>query len=175
MARLKAFQEVAQLNADIADIVVVYIEEAHPSDGWTTTDAPYQIPKHRSLEERLSAAHLIHMEVPGCRVVADNMEDSSSAAYGAYFNRLYVLQRGTVAFQGGRGPEGYRISELRAWLDRHRKALQKTESSLALNVSPSDLGLRPIWNRFQAETLSIYVELTADRGVPAWMKDGLRP
>lgn len=134
MARLKAFQEVAQLNADIADTVVVYIEEAHPSDGWTSTDAPYQIPTHQSLEERLSAAHLIHLEVPGCRVVADNMEDSSSAAYGAYFNRLYVLQRGTVAYQGGRGPEGYRISELTAWLDQHRKALQKTESSLALNV-----------------------------------------
>uniref|UniRef100_A0A3Q2QCE7 Iodothyronine deiodinase n=1 Tax=Fundulus heteroclitus TaxID=8078 RepID=A0A3Q2QCE7_FUNHE len=118
------------LNFGSSDTAVVYIEEAHPSDGWTSTDAPYQIPKHRSLEERLSAAHLIHLEVPGCLVVADNMENSSSAAYGAYFNRLYIVQEGKVVYQGGRGPEGYRISELRDWLDQHRKELEKTDNNL---------------------------------------------
>uniref|UniRef100_A0A1A7WXD5 Iodothyronine deiodinase n=1 Tax=Iconisemion striatum TaxID=60296 RepID=A0A1A7WXD5_9TELE len=133
MSRLKAFQWVAQQNADIADSVVVYIEEAHPSDGWVSTDAPYQIPTHRCLEDRMNAAQLIHLEVPGCLVVADSMENSSSAAYGAYFNRLYVVQEGQVVYQGGRGPEGYRISELRDWLDQHRKKLE-TPNNLVINV-----------------------------------------
>uniref|UniRef100_H3DIS7 Iodothyronine deiodinase n=1 Tax=Tetraodon nigroviridis TaxID=99883 RepID=H3DIS7_TETNG len=111
---------VVEQNADIADTVVVYIEEAHPSDGWVSTDAPYQIPKHRCLEDRLSAAQLMRLEVPGCLVVVDSMENSSNAAYGAYFDRLYILQEGKIVYQGGRGPEGYRITELRDWLEKYR-------------------------------------------------------
>ncbi|KAF6721849.1 Type III iodothyronine deiodinase [Oryzias melastigma] len=133
MARLKAFQGVVQQNADIADSLVVYIEEAHPSDGWRSTDAPYQIPQHRRLEDRLNAAQLMHLEVPGCLVVVDSMENSSNAAYGAFFDRLYILQEGKVVYQGGRGPEGYRISELRDWLDQYRKGMEKS-SNLVINM-----------------------------------------
>lgn len=133
MARLKAFQGVVQRNADIADSVVVYIEEAHPSDGWMSTDAPYQIPRHRCLEDRLSAAQLMRLEVPGCPLVVDSMENSSNAAYGAYFDRLYILQEGKIVYQGGRGPEGYRISELRDWLNQYRAQLEGS-SNLIIHV-----------------------------------------
>ncbi|KAK2825970.1 hypothetical protein Q5P01_020184 [Channa striata] len=119
---------VVQRNADIADSVLVYIEEAHPSDGWISTDAPYQIPKHRCLEDRLNAAQLMHLEAPGCLVVVDSMENSSNTAYGAYFDRLYILQEGKVVYQGGRGPEGYRISELRDWLNHYRERLEKSRN-----------------------------------------------
>lgn len=121
-------------NADVADSLVVYIEEAHPSDGWVSTDAPYQIPKHRCLEDRLSAAQLMRTEVPGCAVVVDSMENSSNAAYGAYFDRLYVVQEGKVVYQGGRGPERYRISELKDWLDRYRESLGKANHVVVVNV-----------------------------------------
>uniref|UniRef100_A0A674CTQ2 Iodothyronine deiodinase n=1 Tax=Salmo trutta TaxID=8032 RepID=A0A674CTQ2_SALTR len=113
MTRLAAFQRVASQYADIADSLLVYIEEAHPSDGWVSSDAPYQIPKHCCLEDRLKAAQLMHSEVPCCNVVVDTMDNSSNAAYGAYFERLYILRDERVVYQGGRGPEGYRISELR--------------------------------------------------------------
>ncbi|CAI5696352.1 unnamed protein product [Oreochromis niloticus] len=126
----QAFQEVVRENADIADSLVVYIEEAHPSDGWMSTDAPYQIPKHRCLEDRLNAAQLMHLEVPGCLVVVDSMENSSNAAYGAYFDRLYILQEGKIVYQGGRGPEGYRISELRDWLNRYRDGLERSNNQV---------------------------------------------
>ena len=131
MARLKAFHGLVRQHEDVADHLVVYIEEAHPSDGWVSSDAPYQIPKHRCLEERLSAARLMHLEVPGCAVVVDNMENASNAAYGAYFDRLYILHGGKIVYQGGRGPEGYRISELRDWLNRYRQTLllEKPKSS----------------------------------------------
>lgn len=120
MTRLAAFQRIVRQYADIADFVVVYIEEAHPSDGWASTDAPHQIPKHRCLEDRLRAAQLMLAEVPGSNVVVDNMENSSNAAYGAYFERLYIVRDERVVYQGGRGPEGYRISELRTWLEEYR-------------------------------------------------------
>ncbi|GCC25345.1 hypothetical protein chiPu_0003755 [Chiloscyllium punctatum] len=119
MARLKSFQRLAAQYADIADFLLVYIEEAHPSDGWISTDAPYDIPKHRSLQDRLKAASLMDRENPGCLVVADTMDNSSNASYGAYFERLYVVQNQKVVYQGGRGPEGYKISELRMWLEQY--------------------------------------------------------
>uniref|UniRef100_A0AAV2KA57 Iodothyronine deiodinase n=1 Tax=Knipowitschia caucasica TaxID=637954 RepID=A0AAV2KA57_KNICA len=110
--------------ADIADFLVVYIEEAHPSDGWMSTDAPYQIPKHQCLEDRLRAARLMLSELPASSVVVDSMDNSSNAAYGAYFERLYVVRDAQVVYQGGRGPEGYRISELRHWLEEYRGSLR---------------------------------------------------
>ncbi|CAB1432558.1 unnamed protein product [Pleuronectes platessa] len=123
MTRLAAFQRVVSQYADIADFSVVYIEEAHPSDGWVSTDAPFQIPKHRCLEDRLRAAQLLLSEVPGSSVVVDNMDNSSNAAYGAYFERLYIVRDERVVYQGGRGPEGYQISGLRDWLQQYRSDL----------------------------------------------------
>ncbi|KAL4613111.1 thyroxine 5-deiodinase [Arapaima gigas] len=128
MTRLKAFQRLVGQYVDVADSLLVYIEEAHPSDGWVSSDAPYQIPKHRCLEDRLKAAQLMKLEVPGCAVVADSMDNASNAAYGAYFDRLYILQDGKVVYQGGRGPEGYKISELRTWLDRYRDSVRNSRT-----------------------------------------------
>lgn len=126
MARLQAYHRLATQHIDIADFLLVYIEEAHPSDGWVSTDASYQIPKHQSLQDRLRAAQLMLQGVPGCRVVVDTMSNASNAAYGAYFERLYIIVDGKVVYQGGRGPEGYKISELRNWLDHyHNHMLNK--------------------------------------------------
>lgn len=130
MTRLAAFQRVVRQYSDIADFLVIYIEEAHPSDGWVSSDAPYQIPKHRCLEDRLNAARLMLTEVPGGNVVVDNMENSSNAAYGAYFERLYIVRDERVVYQGGRGPEGYRISELRNWLERYRSDLVDSQAAV---------------------------------------------
>ncbi|GCB76738.1 hypothetical protein scyTo_0019188 [Scyliorhinus torazame] len=130
MTRLESFQRVVTQYADIADFLLVYIEEAHPSDGWVSTDAPYDIPKHRSLEDRLKAASLIDKENPGCLVVADAMDNSSNSAYGAYFERLYVVRNQKVVYQGGRGPEGYKISELRLWLEQYKNQSHDTSTVL---------------------------------------------
>ena len=123
MTRLGAFRRVTRQYADIADSILVYIEEAHPSDGWVSSDAPHQIPRHRCLEDRLRAARLMGTEVPGCALVVDSMDNASNAAYGAYFDRLYILHHGKIVYQGARGPEGYRVSDLRDWLRGYRQSL----------------------------------------------------
>uniref|UniRef100_A0A8B9RLW4 Iodothyronine deiodinase n=2 Tax=Astyanax mexicanus TaxID=7994 RepID=A0A8B9RLW4_ASTMX len=135
MMRLSAFGRLMSRYADVADALLVYIEEAHPSDGWASSDAPYQIPRHRCLEERLRAARLMELEAPpGCPVVADSMENTANAEYGAYFDRLYIVQDGKVVYQGGRGPEGYRISELRDWLDEYRGRLCQKKDTVVTHV-----------------------------------------
>uniref|UniRef100_A0A8C5WJ37 Iodothyronine deiodinase n=1 Tax=Leptobrachium leishanense TaxID=445787 RepID=A0A8C5WJ37_9ANUR len=135
MARLQAYRRLAARHLHAADFLLVYIEEAHPSDGWVSTDSPYQIPRHQSLQDRLAAAQLMLQGAPGCRVAADTMSNASNAAYGAYFERLYVILEGEVVYQGGRGPEGYSISELRVWLERYER--HRTDSSpLQLIIPP---------------------------------------
>ncbi|KAI7799813.1 deiodinase type 3 [Triplophysa rosa] len=126
MTRLSAYQRVVRQYAEIADSLLVYIEEAHPSDGWVSSDAPYQIPRHRCLEDRLRAARLL--DVQGSAVAVDTMDNSSNSAYGAYFERLYILKDQRVVYQGGRGPEGYRLSELRDWLERYRSDVEGSKA-----------------------------------------------
>ncbi|CAM2116285.1 unnamed protein product [Caretta caretta] len=70
---------------------------------------------------------------PGCPLVVDTMDNASSAAYGAFFERLYIIQEEVVMYQGGRGPEGYKISELRSWLDQYKNRLQ-SPSTVVIHV-----------------------------------------
>ncbi|KAK2883771.1 hypothetical protein Q8A67_017408 [Cirrhinus molitorella] len=76
----------------------------------------------------------MNQEVPGSAVVVDTMENSSNSAYGAYFERLYILKDEKVVYQGGRGPEGYRISELRDWLERYRNDLEASKAATVVHV-----------------------------------------
>lgn len=124
MARMSAFRRLVAKYQRHVDFLIIYIEEAHPSDGWVTTDTPYVIPQHRTLDDRVSAARVLQQGAPGCALVLDTMTNASSSAYGAYFERLYVVQSGIVVYQGGRGPDGYQVSELRAWLERYDRQLQ---------------------------------------------------
>ncbi|KAK3541886.1 hypothetical protein QTP86_008121 [Hemibagrus guttatus] len=77
--------------------------------------------------------------VPSTVVVVDTMDNSSNRAYGAYFERLYVIKDEKVVYQGGRGPEGYRISELRDWLEQYRQELEGSKPVVVqVGVRPSD-------------------------------------
>ncbi|KAJ6661898.1 hypothetical protein lerEdw1_013069 [Lerista edwardsae] len=121
--------------ADLADFLLVYIEEAHPSDGWVSSDAAYDIPRHQCLQDRLRAAQILQEGAPGCPLAVDTMDNASSAAYGAYFERIYIIQEQRVMYQGGRGPEGYKIAELHRWLDQYRsRLLQSGPSTVVVQV-----------------------------------------
>ena len=120
---MDAYRSLVGEFGDVADFVMIYIEEAHPSDGWLTpTMTPHVIHSHRSLTERMRAARLLDAtyDVPG-HFVLDGMEDEACRAYGALYERLCVVLNGRVAYLGGRGPWYYSVAEVRQWLHRgHR-------------------------------------------------------
>jgi hypothetical protein len=102
------------------DFIVIYIEEAHPRDGWATGGNNPKIASHCALPECIVAAKMLsEVAAPACAVYSDPMDDAACRAYGALFERLNVIVDGTVAFQGGRGPSDYRVEDVEAWLTRN--------------------------------------------------------
>lgn len=132
MARLGAYGRLAARFASTADFLHVYVDEAHPVDGWSSPDATFQLRAHRDLQERVDAARrlvpFLSSRAPFV-VVADTMENECSAAYGAAFYRLYVLLGGKVVHESARSIEPTALSVLRRWLERH-EAAEETPGSL---------------------------------------------
>ncbi|KAG5851240.1 hypothetical protein ANANG_G00090960 [Anguilla anguilla] len=97
--------------------LVVYIAEAHATDGWSFANN-VDIKNHANLQERLAAAQVLVKENPLCPIVVDEMTDITASKYGALPERLYVLQSGKVIYKGKRGPWGYNPEEVRRVLEK---------------------------------------------------------
>lgn len=118
MAKFDAFCQVASRFADVADFVMVYIEEAHPSNGWAFKNN-IVISKHKTIEDRLAAAQLLRAQNPPFPVVVDAISDNANLAYGAFYERLYIIQKDQVVFAGGKGPRNYYVEHVEAWLNTY--------------------------------------------------------
>lgn len=101
----------------MADFLVVYIAEAHSTDGWAFTNN-FDINQHRSLEDRLAAARILVEKEPLCPVVVDEMDNEAAIKYGALPERLFVLQAGKIIYSGAVGPWGYNPQEVRSFLEK---------------------------------------------------------
>ncbi|KAF7468063.1 Hypothetical predicted protein [Marmota monax] len=101
----------------IADFLIIYIEEAHASDGWAFKNN-VDIKIHQNLQDRLRAAHILLAKSPQCPVVVDTMQNQSSQLYAALPERLYVLQEGRILYKGKPGPWNYHPEEVRAVLEK---------------------------------------------------------
>ena len=49
-----------------------------------------------------------HKSISG-KLLADLMTDDACKAYGSLPDRLYIVHRGKVVYQGGRGPFEYKV------------------------------------------------------------------
>lgn len=101
----------------------MYIEEAHPTDGWMYQAVRHHVAQHTTLAERCDAAQLLAAELgvldaPDVPLVVDGLDNRASLAYGALPERLVILQEGTVVFIGGKGPEEYSIEAARRALEQ---------------------------------------------------------
>ena len=102
---------------DRAEFVAVYVREAHPSDGWTLPSndkVGLAVSQHRTFQDRCEAAKTccssLKITVP---LVVDEIDNRVGIAYSGMPDRLYVIDtRGRVAYKGGRGPFGYKPSEM---------------------------------------------------------------
>ena len=94
---------------DRANVVFVYIAEAHALDEWqlrSNVDDDVLVRQHVTLEERFAAAHAgverLGLTMP---VLVDGMDDAVSEAFAAWPERLYVAESGgRLAYVGGPGP-----------------------------------------------------------------------
>lgn len=114
-----------------ADFLTIYIKEAHPEDEWqmqSNVDEGVCYRQPKSLEQRLLIANDFRerFKYP-LPLAVDPMDDGANIAYGAWPERLYVIDaNGNVAYKGGPGPFQYRPQEVRAWLAaRFPKAAEK--------------------------------------------------
>lgn len=89
--------------------LVVYIQEAHPTDGWQVdsniADGVFY-PQHQSYDERETVAETcglaLNLTLP---MLVDEMDNGVDEAYGAAPERLYLVGLdGRVVYKGGAGP-----------------------------------------------------------------------
>ena len=98
---------------------VVYIQEAHPTDGWQISineqeEVTFEQPK--SAEEREAVAEActlgLKLSIP---TLIDEMTNEVDRAYAALPDRLYLIDaEGRVAYRGGPGPWAFKPDELEA-------------------------------------------------------------
>ncbi|KAK1893621.1 Type II iodothyronine deiodinase [Dissostichus eleginoides] len=121
---LPAFRQLVEDFSEVADFLLVYIDEAHPSDGWVAPpmgSCAFNVQKHQNLEERLGAARKLieHFSLPPqCQLVADCMDNNANVAYGVSNERVCIVQQRKIAYLGGKGPFFYNLKDVKHWLEQ---------------------------------------------------------
>lgn len=103
--------------ADRATFVMVYVREAHPTDGWRMDGndrAGVAFPQPRTDAERRTIAQTCDRAMGlGFPMVVDGLDDAVNDRYSGVPSRFYLVDSaGRVAFKSGRGPFGFRPAEL---------------------------------------------------------------
>ena len=107
-----------------ADFLTVYIREAHPTDSGrlpinVKEDVCY--PQPHSLADRIAIANdfTTRFQYP-IPLAIDSMADAAGQTYGAFPERLYIIDsNGQIVYKGGPGPMQYHPEEAQAWLEKH--------------------------------------------------------
>ena len=112
-----SFDKLHERYKDRATFVMVYVREAHPTDGWRmeSNDRVGVSPSQpRTYEERVEVAQACgkHLKL-GFPMLVDTIDDRVGAEYSGMPGRFYLIDRaGKVAFKNGRGPFGFKPAEL---------------------------------------------------------------
>lgn len=96
---------------------MVYIREAHPSDGWAVPQnekAGIDVKDPKTIEDREKVASTciekLKLSIPA---VIDDMKDTANKSYSAWPDRIFVIGKdGKIAYRGGQGPGGFKADEL---------------------------------------------------------------
>jgi iodothyronine deiodinase-like protein len=93
---------------------VIYIREAHPADSprakpeWADVNDPVTLAERVKVAKE--AAAKLDMDIP---FAVDDMQDAAALAYAAHPDRLYIVGKdGKIAYQGGKGPRGFKVDEM---------------------------------------------------------------
>ncbi len=103
---------------------VVYIQEAHPEDGWqlpinVAEEVVFAQPATAQEREHVAEACALHLDL-SLPTLLDDMENSTDQAYAALPDRLYLVgMDGKIVYRSGPGPWGFRPDELAAAIAQH--------------------------------------------------------
>lgn len=112
-----SIEAVKQRHADLANFLMVYVREAHPSDGWamkSNVRVGVEISQPTTLDERVAVAQTCAATLKtSMPLLVDDIDDSVGNAYSGMPARLYIIdQQGKVAYKSGRGPFGFKPEEM---------------------------------------------------------------
>jgi hypothetical protein len=104
-------------HGDRVEFYMVYIREAHPTDGWKMASNDREgilVKQPTSVTERVAVCELmcekLNIKLPP---LIDGINDEVNKAYSAWPDRLYLVGKdGRIAYQGGPGPGGFKPGEL---------------------------------------------------------------
>ena len=124
---------------DIAEFRMVYINEAHASDGRRPVDYAKEkgITEHDDYEERCTTAQmLIDDETLTIPCLIDGMDNKVNEAYSAWPDRIFLVRTdGKLAVAADRGPRGFSpaLDDTIQWLSKFKQtgtepALRSTNS-----------------------------------------------
>lgn len=100
----------------------VYIDEAHPADGWAlqcNDDDGVCFRRPQTLNQRVALARQAETFGHHLPLYVDHMNDRACALFSAWPERLYIVQSGRIEFKGGPGPFGYILQDIDEWLADH--------------------------------------------------------
>lgn len=118
---LKLARSHHQLNSPI-DFLIIYIKEAHASDGWKFDGSQYSfIANHRHIQDRIDAVRsLVELakidREDHVSLSCDTIDDHTNHLFRGWPERLYVIDEQKILYQGGNGPIGYSIPSLEFFL-----------------------------------------------------------
>jgi thiol-disulfide isomerase/thioredoxin len=110
-------EKLHRMYKDRATFLMVYVREAHPTDGWSMESndrVGVTLAQPKTYEERAAVARTCGKRLAlGFPMLVDTIDDTVGARYSGMPSRLYLIDRaGKVAYKSGRGPFGFKPAEL---------------------------------------------------------------
>jgi hypothetical protein len=109
VASIGAIEQLHASYKEKAHIYVVYIREAHPTDGRAIKGNKFQITDPKSLEERRKVAwdfaSQVKLSIP---ILVDTIDDQVNRNYAGWPDRIYIIDAaGKIVHKGAPGPGGF--------------------------------------------------------------------
>jgi hypothetical protein len=127
---LKEICEIVEEHKGALRLVLVYLAEAHPKDGWhlgVNDKHEVVVQQHATIDERIASANeLVQRFAPDSttgggvvgleEVVVDSMDNNTDQRYEAQSSRIYVIHEKKIVYQSEVGPFQISPSSLQAFL-----------------------------------------------------------
>ena len=115
-AQSERMTQIYRQYKDSVEFFLVYVQEAHPTDGWQSDSNVAEgvlFRQHRSCDERESVAQSCSIDLRiGLPIIIAEMDNAIDEAYGAAPERLYLVDvDSNVAYHGGAGPHFFDLDQ----------------------------------------------------------------